>query len=233
MGYDGPTPIPHTAQKGELIMEKKRFRFQLVLISFFIISCAPSIKIVSDFSDPSYSVGQVSAQSKVKLFMASAVSVLEFNKSFDKEYHSAEEFVPVVQKQIADSMKSILGCAVALNENAQDAVSLSVTQTPAEMEVLFGSAADDFFFVIKAMEISSKKSAPVMMAGGGMKPGAEICVVTMKAELWSAKDKKRLLAYDAIGEAKVSMMFYGTALKAAVGKAIGNMVGYVKTGRTM
>jgi hypothetical protein len=29
------------------------------------------------------------------------------------------------------------------------------------------------------------------------------------------------------------MMFYGTALKAAVGNAICNMVKYVKTGKTM
>jgi hypothetical protein len=196
-----------------------------------LFGCAPSLKIVSDFSDPSYSVGQVSAQSKVKLFTASAVSVLEFSKSFDKEYHSAEEFVPVVRQQIVDSMKSILGCAVTLNENAQDAMSLSVTQTPGEMEVLFGSAADDFFFVIKGIEVSNKvtSKAPVYMAspsGGGAFMGggrSESCVVTMKAELWSVKEKK----------AKVSMMFYGTALKAAVGNAVGNMVKYVKTGKTM
>jgi hypothetical protein len=212
-------------------MYKRLFSAAFLICS--LSSCAPSIKIVSDFSDPSYSVGQVSAQSKVKLYMASAVSVLEFNKSFDKEYNSAEEFIPVVRQQIADSLKAILGCAVSLNENAPDAVALSTTQTPAEMEVLFSSATDDFFFVVKGMEISSKKSAPTMMAGGGMRGSSESCVVTIKAELWNVKEKKRVLAYDAIGQAKVSMMFYGTALKAAVGNAIGNMVKYIKTGKTM
>lgn len=189
-----------------------------------LFGCAPSIKIVSDFTDPSYSVGQVSAQAKVKLLMASAVSVQEFQNSFEKEYSSAEAFVPIAQKQIADSMKSILGCAVSQDESGQ---------MPAGMEQMLASVSEDFLFVIKGMEISSRKSAPVMMAGGGMKPGSEICVVKIKTELWGAKDKKRLLAYEAIGEAKVTMMFYGTALKAAVGKAIGNMVRYVKTGRTI
>jgi hypothetical protein len=201
-----------------------------ILLVFF--SCAPSIKILPEFSDPSYSVGQVSSGSKVRLCMAESVNVMEFKNSYEKEYNSDQQFVQTVQKQAADAMHSVLGCTVSLNSNPQDAVSLTVTQTPAEMEVLFGSATDDFFFVIKGVEISNKRSGVVMMAGGGMGGNTESCVVTMKAELWNVKEKKRVLAYDAIGQAKVTMLFYGTALKEAVGDAIDNMIKYLKTGVT-
>ena len=216
----------------------------LSCILFVLFGCAPSIKIVSEFTAHSYSIGQVSAQSKVKLYMAGAVNVLEFNKSFDKEYASAEQFVQIVRKQAADTLKAVLGCAVAVNDNAQDAAALAGGSYEASdvqgMQELFGSSPEDFFFLIKGVDISNKVTTKTQTymaspSGGGMFVGggkSESCVVTIKAELWSVKEKKKILAYAAVGQSKVTMMFYGTALKAAVANAIRYMARFLKTGAT-
>lgn len=203
-----------------------------LFLSCLLLGCAPSIKIVSEFQDVSYSVGQISAQSKVRLYMAESVNVMEFKKSYDKEYNSDQQFFQTVQTQTVDSMKSILGCTVSLNTNLQVSAALTGTQTPAEMEAVFSSASEDFLLFVKGIEISNKRSSVVMTAGGGMGGNSEKCVVTMHAELWNVKEKKKVLAYAAVGQSEVSMFSYVTALKEAVGDAVGNMIMYLKTGVT-
>jgi NADH:ubiquinone oxidoreductase subunit 5 (subunit L)/multisubunit Na+/H+ antiporter MnhA subunit len=48
----------------------------------------------------------------------------------------------------------------------------------------------------------------------------------------NVKDKKKILAYSSTGQAKVTMMFFGTALKNAVSNSIKYMVNYLVTGLT-
>jgi hypothetical protein len=187
------------------------------LSSLLLFGCAPSIKIVSEFSDPTYSLGQVSSGSKVRLSMAESVNVMEFKSSYEKEYRNAQQFVQVVRRQAADTMKSVLGCTVSVNDTAQDA---------GKIEEQLGSSSEDFFFVIKGVAISNEYSA------GYMNSRTESCVVTLHAELWNTKEKKKALAYTATGRCSVTMLFFVAALKGAVEDAVCNMVKYLKTGAT-
>jgi hypothetical protein len=188
-----------------------------LVLSCLLLGCAPSIKIVSEFADPSYSLGEVAKQSKVRLYMAENVNVMEFKNSYEKEYQNAAQFVQIVCKQAADTMKSKLGCETTVDENAQDAQ---------KVKELLGSSSEDFDFVITGVDISHEYKA------GYNNSRTEVCLVTLHAELWNAKANKKELAYTATGRCSVTMLFFGTALKSAVEDAVGNMIEYLKTGVT-
>jgi hypothetical protein len=219
--------------------------FSLAFCSVVFAGCAPSIKIVQEFADDSFTVGQISAQTKVRLYVTENVNVMEFINSFQKEYASGQQFAETVRSQVADSMQRILGCTVLMAENIQDVSALiggSYDEaTVRKMQEMFAAAPEDFFFIVKNVEISNKKSstAPMYMSSGGMGGGMfvgggsqESCVVTMHAELWDVKSKKKVLGYTSTGESKVTLFFFGTALKDAVGKSIKYMLKYLASGLT-
>jgi hypothetical protein len=219
----------------------KRHLVAAVLLTWFF-GCAPSIKIVQEFQDDSFAAGRISAQTTVRLYVAENVNLMEFVNSYQKEYADNQQFAETMRKQVADSMQRILGCTVSNGDNIQDISALiggSYDESSVmKMQDLFGAAAEDFFFVVKTVDISNKTSttAPMMhmSAGGGMSFGGggsqESCVVTMHAELWNVKAKKKVLGYTSTGESKVTMFFFGTALKDAVAKSIKYMIKYLATG---
>jgi hypothetical protein len=203
-----------------------------VFLSCLLLGCAPSIKIVSELQDPTYSFGQISTHSKVLLYMADSVKVMDYKKLYEKEYVSDRQFFIAVQKQIADSMQLILGCTVSLNTNLQVAAALSGAQTPAEMDGVFSSVGEDFLLFVKSVEFS-KKMNNVSMTPTGMVGGGESCIATMHAEVWNVKQKKKALAFAAVGQSEGGGMFSSlSALKGAVGDVVGNMTTYLKTGAT-
>lgn len=223
-------------------MKKQLIASIFSAVIFF--GCAPSIKIVQEFQDDSFAAGQIAAQTKVRLYVTDNVNVMEFKKSYDKEYGTNEQFAETMRKEVADSMQRILGCTVSKADSVQDVSALiggsldesSVKKT----QEMFGAAAEDFFFVVKSVDISNSTSTTVptmhMSAGGGMFFGgggsSESCVVTMHAELWNVKTRKKVLGYTSTGDSKVTMFFYGTALKDAVAKSIKYMIKYLVTGVT-
>ncbi|MBN2188449.1 MAG: hypothetical protein JW699_03265 [Chitinispirillaceae bacterium] len=222
----------------------KRYLVAAVL-SIWFFGCAPSIRIVQEYQDDSFAAGRISAQTKVRLYVAENVNLMEFVNSYQKEYASDQQFAETMRKQVADSMQRILGCTVSNGDNIQDISALiggSYDETSVmKMQEFFGAAAEDFFFVVKAVDISNKRtnSAPMYMSTGGMGGGMyvgggsqESCVVTMHAELWDVKAKKKVLGYTSTGESKVTMFFFGTALKNAVAKSIKYMIKYLATGLT-
>jgi hypothetical protein len=221
----------------------KKYLVAAVLSTWFF-GCAPSIKIVQEFQDDSFAAGQISAQTRVRLYVAENVNLMEFVNSYQKEYVTNQQFAETMRKQVADSMQRILGCTVSNGDNIQDISALiggSYDETSVmKMQEFFGAAAEDFFFVVKTVDISNKikTTAPMMRmsAGGGMSFGGggsqESCVVTMHAELWDVKSKKKVLSYTSTGESKVTMFFFGTALKDAVAKSIKYMIKYLATGLT-
>lgn len=212
------------------------------LISVF--GCAPSIKITTDFQDQSYSFGQIKQQESIKIIASEQINVMEFKNSYRKEYATDQEFARILQSQIADSIKSIIGCTSNGTGNQQEAsvlISSGFDQTSIDhIQQLFGSTSENFILLVKSVDISNKRTSSggmmmanpgggMMMAGGGSQ---ESCVVTLNVELWNVKDKKKILAYSSTGEAKVTMMFFGTALKNAVSNSIKYMVNYLVTGLT-
>jgi hypothetical protein len=210
-----------------------------------LIGCAPSIKITKEFLDPDFSFGQIGRQSKIRVFVSGAVTVTEFKNSFSKEYQSEQQFSSVLQKQIADSMKTILGCSADPSGTMQDASMLQSAgfdeKSVNQIQQLFGSAAENYFFVITSVEITHRvtSNGPVFMTspgGGGtlMSGGnsSESCVVILHADLWSVKEKRKMLTCSSTGDSQVTLLFYGTALKAAVANSVEYLVKYLATGLT-
>ncbi|MBN2037090.1 MAG: hypothetical protein JW768_10140 [Chitinispirillaceae bacterium] len=209
-----------------------------------VIGCAPSIKIASTFQDPSFSFGQIQKQSSIKVLVSDNVNLSAFKKSFQKEYQSNQQFADALNQQIADSIKARFGCSAGSDTDPAHVsllVSGSFDQNSIDQaQQLFGSSNDSHFFVVTSVEVSNERtsSGPMMMAspGGGSTwvggGNTETCIVTINSDLWDVKTKKKVLSYASIGEAKVTMMFFGTALKNAVSNSIKHSLRYVESGMT-
>jgi hypothetical protein len=213
----------------------------------FFAGCAPSILVTKDYQDGSFSFGQVKNGSKVKLYVSKQVNLMEFKKAFINEYKSPRQFTSVLLGQVADGMKSRLQCSVIIGDSLQDVsllLSANLDQNSIDQaRALFDASGEDYFFVVRSIDISNSvsSSAPMYMAGGGMGGGggvfvgggsSEICVVTLHADLWNVKEKKKLLSCSASGQSTVFMFFFRTALKDAMEQSIGHLLKYLSTGAT-
>lgn len=208
-----------------------------------VIGCIASQKITLEYRDASFNFGQIKQGATVKVVVADNVDLRDFSNSFEKEYQSDGVFIGMVSRQIADSMKSILGSVAVASENTQEAATLSEAGIDEaavnKIQGLLASTQEEYYVAVNTITIANKKvtTAPMAMvgpAGGGgnfVGGGAnETAMVTMHVDLWNVKDKKKVLSYAAVGESAVTMLFYGTALRNAVNEAVGNMVRYLGTG---
>jgi hypothetical protein len=210
-----------------------------------LTGCVPSIKITREFLDPDFSFGQIKPQSRIKIFVSQTFHVEEFRGPYQLEYQTDQLFSSILQNQIADSIKIIIGCSVdpagdsrtaaILRSTGNDQNSIAVDQ----MKQLFGGAAENYFFVVTAVDITNKWSSngTVLMtapgAGGTFASAgsSESCIVIMHADLWSVKSRRKILSYSSTGESTVKLRLHGEALKCAVSNSIQSMVKYLATGQ--
>lgn len=211
-----------------------------------LIGCTSSIKITKEFLDPDFSFGQIRQQSRIKVFVSQTFKVEEFKGPFQKEYQSDQQFASILQNQLADSIKTIIGCSVDSTGNSREAAMLQSASadqnsiTVDQMQQIFGAAAENYFFVVTSVDIANKVSSngAILMSspgGGGTFASAgssESCVVIIHADLWSVKNRRKILSYSSTGDSKVTLLFYGAALKSAVADSIQYMVKYLATGLT-
>lgn len=210
-----------------------------------VIGCAPSIKIYTKYQDPAYSFGQIKKEESIKVIVDAKVNLSEYHKTFQREYLNEQGFTAVLQMQIADSLKARIGCIVngtADQENVSVAVSSQYDNVNIDkLQQLLGLTSEDYILLVTSVGITKdvNYSPGMMMAnpgGMGMQMGSgqrvEKCIVSLNAELWNVKNKRKVLAYSSTGEAKVTMLFFGTALKGAVANSIKYMIKYLRTGVT-
>lgn len=222
-------------------------RIAVLSAVIFLAGCAPTILVTKDFQDGSFSFGQIKKGSKAKLCVSEHVNLMEFKKAFVNEYQSERGFGAALRKQMADSMKSKLECSVSIGDSSQDItplLSASLDQNSIDQaRALFEASGEDYFLIVRSVDIANSvsSSAPMYMAGGGMGGGggvfvgggsSESCIVTIHADLWNVKDKKKLLSCSSIGQSTVFMFFFGAALKDAVGQSVRHLVKYLSTGAT-
>ena len=92
-------------------------KWLLLIFSFVVIGCAPSVFV--NYKDASFSAGQIQNQSTVRVNVISNINVMEFKRSFIKEFGSDKQFVSSIQKKISDIMSSILNCGKVIVDTLQ------------------------------------------------------------------------------------------------------------------
>lgn len=218
----------------------------VVIIQF--ITCSSSIKINREFQDPDFSFSQIQRQSAIKVIASETVSLPEFSgefrNSYTRLYQSDPQFVFILQKQIADSIKNMLGASPDPTGSSQDASLLKAAGVDqnsvavSAMQQLFGSTVANYFFVVTSVDITSKvmSNGPVLMSipgsGGTFVSGGgvERCVVTIHADLWSVKNRRKILSYSSEGDSEVVHSFYDVAMKTALSNSIASLVKYLVSG---
>jgi hypothetical protein len=213
---------------------------------FVLLSgCAGKLQVIKQYRDDSFSIDKIRDSASIRVVVMDNIDLQGFRKSFDKEYQSTQTFALLVGKQIADSMKSMLGCSVTVSQNPQEGLPL-IDQTYSEstltaIQSLWASTAEEYYFLVESIIIKSNRETSLPMVAptgpGGMGSlvwggTSETCVVHIQAKLWDVKQKKKILVYFATGEQNVTMFCYGTALKDAVTKSINTTVRYLALGES-
>jgi hypothetical protein len=196
---------------------------------------------MTEFHDDSFSFGKLNGK-KIKVFVSDNVNLMEFKNAFQKEYQSDRQFAAAIRSQIVDSAQSIVGVTAGAADSMQDVNLLLSTSFDSSainrVQTMFTTSGDDFFLIVKAVDISNKMSQNATVytgqpGTGGMYMGggsSESCIITMHVEMWSVKEKKKVLSFSSMGDSKVVMLFFGTALKNAVREAVVHMLKYLVTG---
>jgi len=218
-----------------------RILFLLGTLTFFT-GCFPSVVITKEYSDPEFILGKLTKNDSIGVYVGNNVNVKEFVKSFDSEYKTQNNFVNIITKSIADTMKKVVGSVgVKVSDKSFGNNIIAINYNPqiyTKMISSFDSCRYNYLFIVKSIEIGNEvQSSPTYSApgpygtsttyGGG---SVESCVVKLSVELWDVSSKKKVIVYTAQGEDGVALFMYGSALKSAVRKAVFNSLKYLKDG---
>jgi hypothetical protein len=217
----------------------RQFFLALIIVCCFVLlsGCAGKLQVIKQYQDDSFSIKNFPGSASVRVLVLDNIDLQGFRKSFDKEYQSTQEFAFQIGRQIADSMKSMLGCSVTVSQNPQEGLTLT-DQTYSErtlnaIQSLWATTAEDYFFLVETVIIqndvkySLPMTTPTGLAGGGV---SETCVVHFQVKIWDVKQKKKVLAYFTTDKQRVTLFCYGTALKETVTKSIRTSVRYLSLG---
>lgn len=225
-------------------------KYIMIVSLLFLVSCIPSIKIISNYNSSEFSISELNGSS-ARLYVNQHVDILEFNKSFENEYKSEARFDSIFTNQLKVELDKLMMISIS---TADEIGNIFMDSSFSDAEVAkvkesFEKVNEKYFITIKMIVISNDLSysapnyiAPTivstpsgrMSVGGGFWGGgqSENCVVTIKAEVWSLKEKKKLSEFISIGKEGVTFFAYGTALKGAVKDAISNFSNYIEKNRT-
>jgi hypothetical protein len=229
------------------IAKRGTFRGYLIAASLlFLVSCSPTIRIVTEYNSDGFIITSVNG-SKARLYVSSNVDVLEFRRSFDSEYKTKSQFVSTLSDNLIEKLATL---AVVSKGDSSETDMLFLGQSFSEDRIAavkgkFESANEDYFIGIKKVVISNSLTStgphyfpPTMVStpggsmpvGGGFVGGgqSEACVVTLRAEIWSVRHKRKVSEFTSVGRSTVFLFRYGTALTDAVDDAIKSLCRYVK-----
>jgi hypothetical protein len=226
-------------------------KYLLLAMSLIFVGCGPSQKIILDYNADGFVITNIK-QTQTKLFIDTCVDVLEFKETFNNEYHSKTEFDSIFSSQLTKELsKSLTVAKVDTNELRIIFSDQSYSdENIKRIREIFEAARENYFVGVKKVFISNdlKELGPTYRApntvstpsgrmsyGGGYVGGGgytEECVVDIKVEIWSVKDRKKLSEFDAISQYPVTLPFaYGTALKGAIKLAISSLCNYIENNR--
>jgi hypothetical protein len=227
-------------------------KYLLLAVSLIIVGCGPSHRIILDYNADEFVVTKIK-HTQVKLFVDTCVDVLEFKVSFINEYHSKAEFDSIFAFQLMKEWsKSLTVTKVDTNELRVIFSEQSYSdENIKRVKEIFEAASESYFIGIKKVYISNEikepaipiYQAPMIVStpkcpisyGGGFVGGGgqtEDCVVDIKTEIWSVKDRKKVSEFDAISQYPVTLPFaYGTALKSAVKLVISTLCNYIENNK--
>jgi hypothetical protein len=199
-------------------------RTLLLLSLFAAIGCmTPTIMVTKQYQDSSFIAGAIQKTSKIKLFIPVKVNKKNLNKMFGKEYSTDEGFKNTLAQQIADSLKTTIGCSCDISGAATEGADLlAINYNPANIEKtreLFATQAFDYFFVIKMIYLTLEERYSIETGS------TQRYIATLSFDIWNVKDKKKVLSFEAKGS-----LFNN--IKYGVEDAVHNMTAYLATGKT-
>ncbi|MBN2038222.1 MAG: hypothetical protein JW768_15885 [Chitinispirillaceae bacterium] len=210
-----------------------------------LYGCAGGLKIKKEYQDDSFSFDMIRDSTTVRVAVANNIDLRGFREPFIKLYGSDQQFARILSGQIADSLQSILGCSVTVAQDPNEAFSLTdqaySENTLNAIQSLLASTAEEYYLVVETITIQNRQGLSMPMVtstgpgGTGVLTGggySQTCMVTILFKIWDVRQKRKVLSYWSLGEEGVTMLFYGTALKGAIAKALRTAVRYLQKGST-
>jgi len=222
------------------------FTFPVLL---FFVSCSPALNIRSDYNAEGFNINQLKGSS-ARLYVNPTVELLEFKISFASEYQTETKFVSKFINEIKDTLSKSMSISTKGLDGVEEIfkAKLAPNHKNEKVKTSLEKVDEQFFIMISKIVISNSYSSSSphympsttvstpsgpMTVGGGMSGGVQIekCVVTINAEVWSVKEKKKVSRFSAFGDKGVSFFMYGTALKGAVDDAMTNFCSYFEVNK--
>ncbi|MFA6455651.1 MAG: hypothetical protein WCW40_02425 [Bacteroidota bacterium] len=226
-------------------------KYLLMISLLCLASCVPApLVILSDYHSDNFTITQLNGVT-ARVYVHPDVDVLEFRRSFESEYGDSTRFISAFTQLLTDSLKKVM----TITDSRTDSFNvIFINQSFSEerinaVKAIFDSASEDYFIGIKKVTISNSTTVnaphyipPTMVTtprgsmpvGGGFMGGgsSEECVVSLKVEVWSVKERKKVSEFTALGRSTVIFFANGSALKSAVRYSVKNLCKYIRKNKT-
>ncbi len=188
---------------------------------FLFVGCIPSVNILKKYNADGFVITDLK-NSNSELLIDTNLDIREFKLSFKKEYGTEAKFFSLISNQLSKKLGRFINLS---NDNSKEKEDYFIEIT----NVIISNNLSGYGQTYSSPHTVSTPGGK-MSVGGGITGGgqAEECVVSIKAEIWSVKDKKTVSEFTSIGKGGVYLLMFRTALKKAVKNAIANFTKYIE-----
>jgi len=220
-------------------------KFMLLITVVLFADCAsPRMFIHKNYQDTSFSFGKIKKDTRIKVCVSDNITKEAFQNAFIDEYLSNRQFSNIVYQQVVDNLGTVLENSASVNNFINDDTLANRNDSERTIAEL-GSTDAEYLLIVRGIEITrtaTHGTTPLTCSPStpgypmnsipehSMSATSVNCFVTMHAELWSIKDKKKIVSYSATGESDVNFGFAKTALRQAATASINSLSKYLLTG---
>ena len=196
------------------------------LVVFSFTSCKVSKQYVTYISKKADIVAPKTK--KVVVIATDDIKVLEFTKTFEKNYEEQADFSSQYLTDFSNKVKARKVFGDVTYDISKGSYA-SLKSTDADYVIHFSN-----FEITNRYESRQSVNMGGMNAIGGMNTSSsvEYCVINVKVEVYDTKNDKEIIDFIAIGEASVFFFNFTTALEKAKDRTIEHIINYLKTEQT-
>jgi hypothetical protein len=198
----------------------------MALVVFSFTSCKVSKQYVTYISKKADIVAPKTK--KIVVIATDDIKVLEFTKTFEKNYEEKADFSSQYLTDFSNKVKArkVFG---DVTYDISKGTYASLKSTDADYVIHFSN-----FEITNRYEWRQSGNMGGMNGTGYMNTSSsvEYCVINVKVEVYDAKNDKEIIDFIAIGEASVFFFNFTTTLKKAKDRTIDHIINYLKTEQT-
>ena len=207
-----------------------------VLLILISSSCTSHIKIKQTFKSKDVD-SSTFRKASYTVYGTTNISLTDFTKTYDEDFKNDEAFNEKMTSFLESKLRLKFKNNVQLGSGdlpdylrGEDSFANNKRE---DVPAFLDKQNSDYLIFLKMVTIGSEYTSTTNYnANTGMSTTntSEDCIVTLFAEMWDVKAKRKVLEFESIGRSTVFLFAFSTALESSMKNAADNMAKYLYSG---